>query len=308
SFDIPETYVLPDVKNTVGYYLKNGMDLLDLFIGAEGTLGVVSRIKLKLIPTPESVISMVIFFDDIGKSFEFLTRIKELSKKSFAKRDGNKIEARLIEFYDQKALALLSPHLNDIPEDCKAAFWIEQECKSADECLNVLLSWENFLTASNIPLEKIWLGADEKDRAKIIDMRHLLPILVNDLVKINGMKKMGTDIALPDHEFEAYYYDAIKSVEEVGVDYVMFGHFGNSHIHLNMLPVNTDQMIICKNLYAYLCSEAIRLGGTFSAEHGVGKIKKDYLKMMYPQKSVAFMQRVKLDFDPKNIVGLGNIF
>lgn len=308
SFKIPSTYNLPDVKNTVGYYLKNNMDVIDLFIGAEGTLGIITLIKIKALPMPVNNISLVLFFDNVDDGFKFLSKIRYLSKNNFIQKNNDQIEARLIEFFDQKSLALLADHIPGIPVGSKAAFWIEQECWTNENYTNLLSAWEDFLTESNVKLENIWFGADERDRSKILNMRHILPILVNDLVTKRGMKKMGTDIALPDDKFEEYYKWAISIVEEKGIDYVAFGHFGDSHLHLNMLPDNSEQMIISQNIYTYLCSEAIRLGGTFSAEHGVGKLKKEYLLMMYDNANVDFMRNVKLSFDPNKLVGAGNLF
>lgn len=308
SFKIPSAYKLPDVKNTVGYYLKDNMDIIDLFIGAEGTLGIITLIKIKALPIPVSNLSLVVFFDDIDNGFKFLNKIRHLSKNNFIQKNNDQVEARLIEFFDKKSLDLLANYISSIPQNSKAAFWIEQECWTNENYINLLAAWEDFLTESNVQLENVWFGVDERDRSKILSMRHLLPILVNDLITKRGMKKMGTDIALPNDKFEEYYKWAISIVEEKGIDYVAFGHFGDSHLHLNMLPENLEQMIISKNIYTYLCAEAIKLGGTFSAEHGVGKLKKEYLLMMYDNTNIDFMRSVKSSFDPNKLMGVGNLF
>jgi D-lactate dehydrogenase (cytochrome) len=308
AFNIPSAYKLPQVKNTVSYYIKDNMSVIDLFIGAEGTLGVITLLKVKVLPVPYNVISLVVFFEDVSESFLFLDKIRKQSKESFTQKKENDVEARLIEFFDQKSLKLLSSKIPDIPSSSKAAFWIEQECENESNYTALISKWEEFLHICSIPLESIWFGADERDRAKIVDMRHLLPMLVNDQVRNNGMKKMGTDIAVPNSEFEAYYNWAVGLVEEKGINYVAFGHFGNSHLHLNMLPYNSEQMVICQNIYASLCAEAVKLGGTFSAEHGVGKVKRDYLKLLLGDDNYKFIEKVKLQFDPQAVLGRETLF
>ena len=92
------------------------------------------------------------------------------------------------------------------------------------------------------------------------------------------------------------------------MDYVIYGHFGNSHIHLNMLPKNVEEFETAKNLYNDMCLSAIKSGGTFAAEHGVGKNKKALLYKMYDDKVIAEMLRIKQTLDPNLILGNGNIF
>jgi D-lactate dehydrogenase (cytochrome) len=97
-------------------------------------------------------------------------------------------------------------------------------------------------------------------------------------------------------------------VTKSGLDYVIYGHFGNSHIHLNMLPKNPNEFETAKKLYYDMCIAAIKSGGTFAAEHGVGKNKKELLYEMYGEKIIDEMFKIKKKFDPNLILGNGNIF
>lgn len=307
DFKIPESYILPEVKNNVGYYLKEKMDPLDLFIGAEGTLAIITRLRLKLAAIPVHCISLVVFFDDLDVSFDFLDKVRQESR-SAAIGNEVKIAARVIEFYDQQALNLLRTKFADIPKEAKAAYWIEQECNNGQEYNELLDLWETFLSNFISKLENIWFGADESDRLKIVGMRHYLPIIINDLIASKGTTKLGTDIAIPDSKFKDFYKMAIRQVEAEEIEYVAFGHFGNSHLHLNMLPSNLSQMDEGKKIYDSLCLEAIKRGGTFSAEHGMGKLKKKYLIYMFGDSNVQFMKSVKRHFDPNGILGKDNLF
>jgi D-lactate dehydrogenase (cytochrome) len=92
------------------------------------------------------------------------------------------------------------------------------------------------------------------------------------------------------------------------MEYVVYGHFGNCHPHLNMLPKDQDDFIQAKKIYFEICSEAVRLKGTVSAEHGIGKMKRDHLVMMYGEGVISQMAKLKLVFDPNIILNIGNIF
>lgn len=307
KFNIPESYVLPDVKNSVGYYLKPNMDSIDLFIGAEGTLGIITKVRLKLQRLPKYFISIVVFFDSVEGSFNFLTKLKTITSLSRANKDLIGINARSIEFYDFYSLKLLGLKYHEIPNQSKAAYWIEQECFSVEEYNNLLISWELFLNEASVNLDNVWFGSDEKDRQMIIGMRHTLPMMVNDIVKKNKMKKIGTDVAVPNKYFQEFYNNVITIVEESKIEYVAFGHFGDSHLHLNLLPSDLNQSEEGYKIYNYICIEAIRLGGTFSAEHGVGKLKKQFVLYMFNENSIKFLQSVKQLLDPKLLLNKGNL-
>ena len=122
------------------------------------------------------------------------------------------------------------------------------------------------------------------------------------------MRKLGTDFAVPDSKLKNFYFQLKDYVKAADLDYVIYGHFGNSHIHLNMLPKNSSEFEKAKELYNVMCKSAIESGGTFAAEHGVGKNKKALMYNMYGEKVVNQMYRIKQKFDPKLILCNGNIF
>ena len=307
AFEILEGYQLPDVKNAAGYYLKAGMSIIDLFIGAEGTLGILTKAKLRVLPLPKNYISIVLFFNDIDRGLDFLKAVREISVINNELKNG-KIGARAIEFFDEESLKLLRIKYSTIPNDAVAAFWIEQDCINEQQYNALLEEWHIFLEESDVNFEYTWFSADESDRSKIIAMRHDLPIAVNNLIKLRGVKKLGTDIAVPNHLFRDFYSSSIVKVKELGLEYVAFGHFGDSHLHLNILSKNLEELGCGKQFCDYLCDLAIKLGGTFSAEHGVGKLKRGYLKLMLGNSNLEFMRQVKQLFDPGNILGRGNLF
>ena len=103
----------------------------------------------------------------------------------------------------------------------------------------------------------------------------------------------------------AYYKEVAKKAK---LNYVNFGHIGESHLHFNFLPQNNSESQAAQKYLTELCRMAVSLSGTVSAEHGIGKLKKPYLKLMYSADEIKQMAALKKYFDPQRLLGLDNIF
>ena len=303
---------IPDIKtsvtkNTAGYFCKENMDAIDLFIGSEGTLGIFTKIKLKLLDPPQKILSAIIFFNSVDDGLNFVKKSRE---KSYSNRKNNlkeDIDALALEYFDKNALDFLRSDFPNIPNGAKSAVWFEQEIK--DETSDKILElWLNQIELHNGDLENSWIAMNDKDKLKFEQFRHAISANVNEYIYSKNYRKLGTDFAVPDKELKKFYYQITNGVASAGLDYVVYGHFGNSHIHLNMLPKNDGEFDMAKKLYSQMCSSAIKLGGTFSAEHGVGKNKIAFLKEMYGQEVINEMFTIKKTLDPNLILGYGNIF
>jgi len=137
--------------------------------------------------------------------------------------------------------------------------------------------------------------------------RHALPVAVNERVVRNKQKKIGTDMAVPDERFGSFLKFYKDTLDVNGIDYVIFGHIGDCHLHTNLLPRNEDEAERSRHLYGRFIAQAIMLGGCVSAEHGIGKLKRKYLDAMMGERYLNEMAEVKRVFDPKFILGRGNI-
>ena len=303
---IPSVKSLP-TKNTAGYYCKENMDAIDLFIGSEGTLGVITKLKLKLLNAPENVLSAVIFFNSEEDGLNFIGASRNQSCNTRKKRLSISIDALALEYFDKFALDFLRNDFPNIPPDAKSAVWFEQEIN--EESNNQITDmWINLIEKHNGDLGHSWIAMNEKDKAQFIEFRHRISAKVNEFISSRNLRKLGTDFAVPDIELKKFYFQLRDDVNKAGLDYVIYGHFGNSHIHLNMLPKNAVEFEIAKELYHVMCISAIKSGGTFAAEHGVGKNKKALLYKMYGEKVIDEMFRIKKILDPNLILGSGNIF
>lgn len=306
SLQIPD-YTFPVVKNASGYFVKPDMDAIDLFIGSEGTLGIITKIKLKLLPQPEDTISCVLFFEEETTALNFLEEARDTSHQNKKNNLNDNINALALEFFDERALKFLAKDFSATPENAQAAIWFEQE-STADTFDLILEAWNVLMQAHNVNEETAWFAFSDADKEKIKDFRHAISWKVNEYVARNNFRKLGTDVAVPDKVFREFYFTLQNWAKQSNIDFVSYGHFGNSHIHLNFLPKNDAEFNEGKKLYKQICEEAIRLGGTISAEHGIGKAKRDYLLMMYGEVNIRKMAALKKSLDPNLVLGIGNIF
>ncbi|RLD16502.1 MAG: FAD-binding oxidoreductase, partial [Caldiserica bacterium] len=281
-----------NVKNNAGYYLKKEMDLIDLFIGNEGTLGIVTETELKLTKRIENLIVLVSFFENEDDALNFFWNLKKLK------------EIFCIEYFDSNSLNLLKDFFN-IPLK-GGAIYFETEEENIDEI-------EELLKNSKSSIENTWAGTEEKEIEKIKDFRHKLPEIINN--KIAEVKrvypeihKLSTDIAVNEENLSKMIEFYKKVCEEKNLNYVLFGHIGENHLHLNIIPENREEFEKGKDGVDDFVKFAVSLGGTFSAEHGVGKIKKRFMKYLYNEKELKEMVNLKKLLDPNLILGTGNIF
>ncbi|MCK9594840.1 MAG: FAD-binding oxidoreductase [Candidatus Omnitrophica bacterium] len=299
-------YKIPDIKNSAGYFIKDGSDLIDLFIGQEGTLSIITEIELAMVKKPDSILSAFVFFRQEKDAWDFSARAAELSKGKTAYSPGD-IDALSIEYFDSNALDLLRGKVNNIPGGMNAAVFFEQEAGSGDED-GLWQAWASLITEHNAALDDTWVAMGSKDGEYFSKLRHCLPEAVNDIVRQRGLPKLSTDIAVPPEFFRemmGFYSDIFKKSK---IAYVIFGHIGECHVHTNLLAASAEELDRGRDICLETIKKCVSLGGTITAEHGVGKTKNKYLEIMYGREGVMDMAKIKKACDPNCILGQGNIF
>jgi len=308
SYQMPQTR-----KNAAGYFVKPDMDALDLFIGSEGTLGVIVEVEVKLLAKPEALFSGVVFFN---LETDLLTFVADARTRSFASRakaqngkgsSGPGIDARALEYFDVESLRFLREKYEKIPVDAVGAIFFEQETNEATEDL-LLHEWQSLLESHHASVNESWFATDEVDQARLREFRHQLPVLMNEWFSRYQQRKVSTDMAVGDAEFPTLLRSYQQSLRSTDLRYTIFGHIGDNHVHLNILPRNDSEAVKARDLYLAFVRQAIAAGGTISAEHGIGKLKRPYLAMLYGEKHLREMAALKRAFDPAGILGRGNIF
>jgi D-lactate dehydrogenase (cytochrome) len=217
------------------------------------------------------------------------------------------LDATLVEYFDDRALKFISGKFPETPSNMAGAIFFEQETTAESED-TLLEQWNNLLEKHNADLERSWFTTNEQDREKMRAFRHALPVGVNECVVKNKQKKIGTDMAVPDANFPAFLKFYKETLDASGLDYVIFGHIGDCHLHANMLPKNEDEAEKARHIYGRCIAQAIMLGGCVSAEHGIGKLKRKYLDAMMGERYLNEMAELKRAFDPNGILGRGNMF
>jgi len=313
SGEVP-SYDMPKVKNASGYYALDNMDLIDLFIGTEGTIAIISEVEIKLIKKPEFICGMTSFFLEEKEAISYIKKLRDETDNKFLKPTA-------IEFFNYEALKLLLKkkedkgvfsNLGDIKDYYNTAVYIEYQGDNKEETLQSLFKAGRFMKEAGGCEEHTWVALDSSDMERLHFFRHATPEAVNSLIderrKIEPrITKLGTDMAVPDESLE-YIMDLYNtSLKESGLEAVIFGHIGDNHLHVNILPRNMEEYYKGKELYKAWARKVVEIGGTISAEHGIGKIKVEMLEIMYGQKGLLDMKRLKLLFDPENRLNNGNL-
>jgi len=279
-------------KCTAGYALHEGLDWVDLLCGSEGTLAVVAETEIELLKQPRERLSGVVFFRD--------------DRAALAAVDGWRGIAQLnmLEYMDEPSLELLRPRYGtDIPASAHAALLVEQDLDGLGG--DAVDEWVERLEESG-GLEESWFGDTASDRERFRAFRHALPELVNERVRRNGVEKLGSDFAVPvarNGEMLGYYRSTLEA--EFGGRHALYGHIGDAHVHANILSEKQDEFARGRAWLERAAKEAVRLGGTVSAEHGLGRRKRHLLALQFTNDEIESMCAVKRRLDPLWLLGRG---
>jgi len=303
------SYRMPDTKNAAGLFAKPDMDLIDLFIGSEGILGVITEVELGLIKMPDNIMTVMAFFPSEEDAVNFVYDIRAPDSPvpmSFLEYFG----PNAIEMIKEKAASsgIRVPAMS--PETKAIVFF---EFSYTDETMEpMVMGLEEILNRHNTSSESSWAGIDRSELQKMKTVRHFVPETVNATIAMrkaeyHEVHKIGTDMAVPDEAIRDYLKFYRDTLEAQGMEYVIFGHIGDNHLHVNMLPRNNEEVKQGMDNYMLFAKRAVELGGTVAAEHGIGKLKRGFLEVMYGEKGIQEMQAAKRAVDPKWLLNRGNM-
>lgn len=309
EFEVPD-YPLPRTKSAAGYFAVPHMDLIDLFIGSEGTLGIVTAVEIGLLPR-EPRMAIILFLDNDDQAVQLVPRL----------RRERRFTLNLLEFYSQHALNLLSDrqradaHAVDmppIPEAAGAALFMELPVDPTEDDA-VLESLVSVLDDCGVSMENSWVAVDPEDMARFRKFRHMLPESVTAIIAQRkqihpGLHRVSADLAVPDEHLDDMWQIYRSTLERSGFEWLAYGHIGNNHLHVNVLPKDPQELATAMAHYLEFANRAVGFGGTVSAEHGIGKIKKKFLPIMFDDRQLAQMRAVKAALDPHGLLGPGNLF
>jgi glycolate oxidase len=273
-------------KGVVGY------DLTGLLVGSEGTLAVITKIRLKVLPLPQEVITLLVFFKELEKTGLAVTQIIS---------EG--IVPRTLEFLDRETMKAVENYKPvGLPNDIEAMLLIELDgvpsviTNDAEKISEICgrLDGEIIMAENEAAREKLW----EARRAVSPALFHISPTKINE------------DIVVPRSRLPEMLRILKGLSESSGIRIVNFGHAGDGNIHVNLMVDrnNKDEYEKAIKLVGDIFKATLELGGTISGEHGVGLTKKNYISMEIRPDELELMKKIKAVFDPKNILNPGKIF
>lgn len=279
------------LKNSTGY------NLTQLVVGSEGTLGIVTKIVLKLIPLPQYDLLMLVPFKNLEQAGEAVSAIFRAGFVPSA-----------MELMEIDALKIVSQMVNSaavpVTEDTAAHLIIEVDGNNMEVLMGEMEAIGNLLTQYDIG--EIYFADDAAQKAELWKLRRR----VAEAVKLIGFT-IEEDTVVPRAELPAL----IRGVKKLGMKHdfevVCYGHAGDGNLHIRIrkegIPNsygNEEMNTILRELFVLVKG----LGGTISGEHGIGLIQKGYMDIMFKETNLQLMREIKKAFDPNNILNAGKIF
>jgi len=304
------SYSSPRTKNTAGFFTAPHMDLVDLFIGSEGAFGIITEVTVGLLKrTPK--ISVVQFLSSDEQAIALVQTL----------RADPRIRLDFLEMYSGTAIDLLRERQHRdaksvgtpaIPATAKSALFFELDFDPTAKEVQMEALDSATRSCGASPADS-WAAYESRELDRLKNFRHILPETINAIIAERkkqhpGLHKLGTDLAVPDEHLAdmwAVYRDALAGAE---LEWAAFGHIGNNHVHINIMPRDMADLQKALGLYQMFAEKAVAFGGSVSAEHGIGKLKAKFLKTMFSLAHIEEMRAVKRALDPNLLLNPGNIF
>ena len=307
----------PAVKNAAGYFVDPGMDLLDLFVGAEGTLGIVLEATLRLLPAPGAVWGLMAFLPGP----EAVVGYVDALRASRQPPDPSASRLAALEYFDERCLEFLRSRADVLSTknvavppmpDGTACVYAEWHAPDAPSAETSALAAADLLSSFGSNPDDALLADNPRDMEKLKLFRHAAPELVNGVLDERrkahpGLTKLGTDLSVPDARLADVVALYRRDLAASGLEHLTFGHVGANHLHVNVLPRDPADHAAGKALYAQWAAQIIAWGGSISAEHGIGKLKRDLFRQMAGPETLQRMRELKRLLDPDGLLNPGNL-
>lgn len=275
------------IKNVAGYDVKS------LLIGSEGTLAVISKIILRLIPLPRARVSFRVDFKSLQEGAGFINKVI-----------NRKISPSVLEFMDRSSIAAVYDYLGlSLDDETQASTIIEIDGNRRD----VEDRKAEFLElAGGSGIVRCKTADTPGEQEKLWNIRRNLSPAISKL----RPKKINEDIVVPSAKIP----DAVQYINQLAEEYrliiPLFGHFGDGNIHTNLMvdPADKDEMervdVVLDKIFRYVIS----VDGSISGEHGIGISKKPFMKYQFNSVEMELFKKIKQAFDPEDLLNPGKIF
>ena len=333
------TYQMPRVlKLSAGYFAAPDMDLIDLFIGAEGTLGVVTAITLRVLPVRPAFCRALVTFDAVQAGLRFVEEIRQAAVETWRTRRPDGLDVSAIEHWDGRCTALLRDDGIDrvnsvpLPEDTSFAVLVTLELPPETTAEMVFEQIGSVgrdvpaspmghfceMVAAHAALDRVAIAVpgDERRASELLNVREGVPAAVNQRVgrakrSVDPkVEKVAADVIVPFGRIGDLLDFCTDRFERARLDAAVWGHISDGNLHPNVIPRSLADVQAGKEAVLDIGRRAIDLGGAPLAEHGVGRnpIKQQLLMDLYGANGIAEMRRVKEAIDPAWKLAPGVLF
>lgn len=333
------TYRMPDVvKRSAGYHAAPGMDLVDLFVGSEGTLGIVTEVELRLIPEPVQA-SAWITLDHEAAALALVGELRAAARQTWRTHDPRGLDVAAVESLDRRCLELLREDGRDreqgLPLDpqADAALLVQLELppgSDAGRALDELGALDEAsppdtplvrfarLVGARVALEQLRLAlpGDARQAARFAALREAVPEAVNrragDVQRTRDARvhKTAADMIVPFEALPEMVRVYREGFARRGLDHALWGHVSDGNLHANVIPRSYDDVLAGHDAILEFGRAVTRLGGCPLSEHGVGRslVKQELLHRLYGDDGIGQMRAVKAALDPAGKLSPGVLF
>ncbi len=335
-------YRLPAVpKVSAGYFAEPEMDLVDLFVGSEGTLGIITEVTCGLV-TPRPAVGLVwLTLPAEPQALALVAALRREAEATWRAADPRGLDVAAVEMLDRRSLELLRAdgadrtHRVPLPAAAAVALLVQVELPRAT-LPAAAAAYEQIGTAlepaaPDTPLVRlcrllaqagaldraeIALPGDPRRQAQLLALREAVPEAVNRRVGAAqrtvdaGIAKTAADMVVPFPRFADSLRIFRDAFERRGLDYAIWGHVSDANVHPNVIPRSLPDVEAGRQAILACGREIIRLGGCPLAEHGVGRnpVKQTLLRELYGSAGIEQMRRVKAALDPEGKLAPGVVF
>jgi D-lactate dehydrogenase (cytochrome) len=292
------TYERPKIKNASGPFSspEGNIDFVDLIIGSEGIFGLTTNCTLKLVTKPKDYLDL--FIPLLTENDAVILRAKLDSKldrftsfEYFGHNCLNYMDHRDILFNGNREFGVY----------LQMPIWDSNKEEAINEWFDILVE-----TKVNIDYDSVYLMDSEAQRRVFFEARHSMP--TKAVEKIQQMETISiiTDAIVPINHFAEFLKFSHSLLEKSKMEYLLFGHLGDCHLHFHVLPEKSE-LKNAKRIYSKIIQKSSELGGVYSAEHGTGKRKRQDFIECYGKLAVDEIKKCKSAIDPKYLVNRRNV-
>ena len=323
----PGSYRMPDVpKVSAGYYAAPGMDLIDLFIGSEGTLAVITSVTFRVLPMrPRQALALLTSDDEddalrlVGelRAMPMVAAIEHLDARCIriVREDGEDVKNGVAIPEDATMLLIVQIELPSTMSDAEG---LDQIAGALDDDAadSALVRFTRLLNRHGaLERAEIAMPGNERRAKQFLAVREAAPTGVNRRVgdakrEDPRISKTAADMIVPFERFAEMMAIYERGYRERGLDYAIWGHVSDGNVHPNVIPRSYADIEAGKDAIFEFGREAARLGGCPLAEHGVGRhpVKQALLRQLYGDEGIAEMRAIRNAFDPESKLAPGVLF